>query len=479
MFKVGAVFLGGTLWTATGKYSNYVTQFIVLGVLARLVEPDKFGVLAMVVVYTGFLNLLAEGGIANAIIRFQNLDRSQESYVFWMSFIVSSILYIVTFFLAPVVAIFFKMPLLTDLVRVVGLGIVFIGLAVVPEGVLKKRLQFKKLAVSDSLPAVFSGTIAIVLAYLDFGVWALAFNILGMLFFKATLIFILSKWRPFFELKLETVYKVFSFSSYLIAFNSINYWARNADNLIVGKYLGSLSLGYYAQAYKLMMLPNQLITSVVNAVILPLMASYEDDIEKMSSLYLKVIELLSVLTFLLGIVMIFNAETMVILIWGNEWTESAPIFRILSLMTILQPIVSTAGSVFTSTGNSKLLFKLGLFNAIVMILGMLIGLYLFDTSKGVAIGYATLYTLIVLPSTLLFVKRTLRISTILFLKSFTRPILLLFISITCIYIVENLILKTFYHDFAYSKLIASIIINLVLMLIAYKTRYKLIIQKLD
>lgn len=459
----------GTFWSAVGKYSNYLTQFIVIAVLSRLLEPKDFGVLGMVTVYTGFLNVLAEGGITNSVIRFQKISKKGISSIFWFSIIFSVIVYIGTFFLAFLIEDFYDFEGLARITQVISVGVIFLGVSVVPVGLLKRDMQFRKLSISDVIPSIGAGAIAIIFAFIGFGVWALVINTLLFYFIKSIIVMILSKWRPRLSFEKNIIKEVLSFSSYLIGFNSVNYWSRNADNLIVGKVLGADSLGYYSQAYKLMMLPNQMITSVVNTAILPVLASFEDNSEKISNLYIQITELLSLITILIGSVMFFNAETIVILIWGSKWIGSIGTFKILSFLTIFQPIVSTAGSVFISTGRSKLLFKLGLGNSAIMISGMLIGLYLWNSIEGVATGYALGYLCIVFPVTMWFVTKVLKIKFAIFMRSFWFPLL----TGACSFAMQ-ILLRLFPDEFLNNnlRLLISFLIVLFMAFILYIIRYK-------
>lgn len=293
--------ISGTFWTAIGRYSQIVIQIIVTAILARLLEPEAFGVLSMVVIYTGFVTLLSQSGITPTVVQKQSLNDDDLSTVFWVATILSAILTLLTVFIAPVIESFFSYNGLAHVVQVMSITLMFVGMAAVPDGRLKRKLRFREIAAVDIASAFFSGLFAIFLAFQGVGYWALVIQNVSMQGIRLISLFILNKWIPKFRFQFWVLREIFSYSGFTLGFTSINYWARNADNLLIGKVLGADPLGYYNQAYKLMMLPIRLVTSVVTPALHPVFASIQNDKERMGRGYFQVLEIIALISLPLGV----------------------------------------------------------------------------------------------------------------------------------------------------------------------------------
>lgn len=411
--------LGGTFWTGVGRYLHYAAQIAVTAVLARLLDPSDFGILSMVVVYTGFVTVLAEAGLGWAVVQKRDLDDAALSTVFWFAVLVSAALVGFSLAVAPLIERFYEFDGLAVVVRVLSINLLLVGLCSVPEGRLRKQLKFKPLAAIDILSALLSGAAAILLALRGIGYWALVGQQIGYLALRFGLLLLFGRWAPRLRLRWRVVRKVVGFSGYMAGFSAINYWARNADNLMVGKFLGAVQLGFYNQAYKLMMVPLQLISGVVNPALFPVFSAVQDDKPQMAAAYLKLLRLIALLSFSVGVYFYLTAEEIIVALWGDKWQAAIPVFEVLALLSAIQPLASTTGGVFAATGQARRLFWLGVVNSAIMISGMVAGLPY--GIVGVAAGYALAYTALSFPLTMWLALRTIDARPIGFLAALGVP----------------------------------------------------------
>ncbi len=409
----------GTFWTAVGSYSRYLFSFIVSAILARLLTASDFGVIGMVLVYTGFVDLLAEFGISATVVQKRYLDRRGLSTVFWLAAAIGLTLTGISILLAPVIESFFDFEGLRVIVQVMSVNLLLVSLATVPQGLLQQKLAFKQLAALEVISALLSGIIGIALAFLGWGYWALvvqgisgkAIHLLGY--------FVFTRWRPLLTLQVEVIRDILSFSGNLLGYRIIYYWSRNADNLIIGRTLGSTLLGFYNQAYTVMMYPIRLLSFVINPSIQPVFAASQDEPEKIAPTYLQLLELLALITFPAGIFLHIFAGPVIRVLWGGQWETSIPVFEVLALLTMVQPLLVTSSSVFIARNKDRLLFRLGTCTSLIIIAGIALGAQY--GIVGVATGYAIAYWLFATPLTLYYLAKVIEIRPNRMLAVFYKP----------------------------------------------------------
>lgn len=409
----------GTFWTAVGSYSRYFFSFLVSAILARLLVPDDFGVVSMVLVYTGFVDLLAEFGISATVVQKRYLDRRGLSTVFWFAALIGVTLTGISVLLAPVIESFFDFAGLSVVVQVMSINLLLVSLATVPQGLMQQKLAFKQLAVLEIITTILSGIVGITLALQGWGYWALVIQGISTKAFSLIGYFVFTRWLPFFTIQVETIRDIISFSGNLLGFRMINYWSRNADNLLIGRTLGSTQLGFYNQAYTLMMYPIRMLSSVINPSIQPVFATAQDEPQRIAPTYLLLLELIAMITFPMGIFLHLFAGPVIRVLWGNQWEASIPVFEVLAFLTMVQPILATSGSVFIARNKARLLFGLGTLTSVIIIAGIAIG-SLFGI-LGVATGYAIAYLLLATPLTLYYLSKTIEVKLTQMLAIFIKP----------------------------------------------------------
>jgi PST family polysaccharide transporter len=376
----------GLGWTAVGRAAQQIVQFGLSVVLARLLSPKDYGLMAMSMVFTGFAGMLADAGFNTAIVQRKELKESHTHTVFWMTFGSGLALTLITFVLSPWLADFFKAPSLKPIFRVIALNFIFGGIGNVPSALLQRRMQFRRIATIDVSSLLLSGIVGVVMAFVGAGVWSLVGQSVSASLLTSALRCISCRWLPKTTFCRTSLKEIWSFSGNLYGFNFINYWARNADNLLVGKFLGAPSLGIYNRAYALMLLPITQINSVVAQVIFPAFSSIQDDKERVKRIYLRGIAIVALLVFPMMAGLALVAEPFVRTVYGEKWIAVVPLLQIMSCLGATQALVNSTGWIYLSTGRTQRMFYCGTCSAIVVILSFVAGII-----SGSVVNLAWLY----------------------------------------------------------------------------------------
>lgn len=376
----------GVFFTAIAKYSNIFISLIVTAILSRMLSPEEFGIVAIATVIIAFFNMFTEIGIAPAIIQNKTLTDDDLSSIFSFTIWSGLIFSILFIFFASSIANFYDSPILEPICYLLSITLFFSSCQIVPNGLIYKDKDFKFIAIRSFSIQLFAGILAVVSVFLGFGIYALLINPI----LSSILLFIISYIKKPIKFKLlfkfKALNKILSFSVYQFFFNLINYFSRNLDKLIIGKYLNNTMLGYYEKSYRLMMLPLQTITHVVSPVMHPIFSDLQNDYKKLSDSYLKIVKLLAYIGFPLSVLLFFTSKELVLLIFGMQWERSVPSFEILSFSVAFQIILSTSGSIFQASNSTKIMFLSGVLSTILTVVAILVGVFYFKTIEAVSIG---------------------------------------------------------------------------------------------
>lgn len=377
----------GVFWSGAGRVVQQVIQFALSVVLARLLSPGDYGLMAMVMVFTGFAGMLADAGFNTALIQKKDMADVHVHTVFWVTFLSGVLLFGITFLLAPLLADFYHTPVLKDIFRVIAVNFVIGAFGNVPSALLQKRMQFRTIAKIDTAALVLSGVLAVVMAWRGAGVWSLVVQPIVAALLTSVFRCRACRWLPRFIFCPKALKEIWEFSGHMFGFLFINYWARNADNLIIGKCFGPAALGLYSRAYGLMLLPITQINGVINQTMLPALSAIQDDKERVRRIYLRAVGIISLLSSPLMLGLLVVAEPFVITVYGNNWIGVVPILQILALVGLMQSVVSSGGLLLQSQGRSDRLFYWWSLFYTLFIVSFLVGAAL-GSAYAVAVCYA-------------------------------------------------------------------------------------------
>ena len=383
----------GVFYTAIAKYSGIIISLVVAGILARLLSPDDFGIVAIATVIISFFAIFTDMGLSPAII--QNKALTQDdltniySFTFWTGIAVALLFFIASW---PISA-YYDSPILRTLCQLLSINLFFASVNIVPGALFYKNKEFKFIAIRSFVIQITAGTGAVIAALSGAGLYALLITPIV----SSILIYIISFHRYPQHLRmtlgLSSIRKIFSYSVYQFLFNVICYFSRNLDKLLIGKHMGMSDLGYYEKSYRLMMLPLQNITQVVTPVMHPIFSDFQDDKMKLATSYERIIRFLAFIGLPLSVLLFFTAEEVTLIIFGNQWLPSVAVFRILALSVGIQIILSSSGSIFQAAGDTRSLFICGLFSSTLNVAGIVLGIFYFGTLTAIAGCIVTTFTI--------------------------------------------------------------------------------------
>jgi len=415
--------LTGVVWSAVEKYSGVLISLTISAILARLISPNDFGIIAVASVLINFLNIFTDMGIGSAIIQRKDLTDENLDSIFTFTLIGGFILSVIFFCLAEPIAGFFKEQNLATICRILSINLLFASLNIVPQATLLKNKLFKLIAKRTLLLQGISGIISVFAAYNGAGMYSLlispVFTMIGMFIFN----FWYSPRNLDLTFNIGAFKRIYSFSIYQCLFSFMNYFSRNMDTLIIGRSFTLKELGYYDKSYRLMMLPLQNVTNVITPVMQPVLSSLQDNLEELSQKYNQIIKLISTISFPLCVFLFFTGGELIRIVYGNNWEEAIPAFRILSLSLALQMILSTSGAIYQSANATRFMFINGVSNTICTVSGFLLSAYFFHTIVSIAWAWNITLTINMGISYLILYKIVLKSSLSSMLKLLLKPIL--------------------------------------------------------
>lgn len=414
----------GVFYTALSKYSGILLSIIIGAILARLLTPEEFGVVAIVMVFVSFFNLFSSFGIGPAVVQNQGLTVEDIESIFAFSIVLGFIFSAIFFLAAPLIAEFYDMQVLVNVSRLLSLSIFFYSIQVVPLALIQKKLRFKKLALVNVFIQLFSGSLAIFFAYKGFKYYALVYKSI----FDGLATFVSFYWlapvKPVFRIKTDSIFKISKFSTFQFLFNFINYFSRNLDNLLIGKYFGSAALGFYDRSYRLMMIPVANLTHVITPVLLPVLSQFQNENNKIFLSYMKLVKILATIGFPLSIFLFFSASEIINIIYGPQWEESIPVFKLLALTVGFQMLLSSTGTIFQAVNKTNMLFYSGLLSAVLMVSGISYGVFFGGNLETVGLGLLSAFTINFFLGFYILIELALGCRFITFLKSLIFPLIL-------------------------------------------------------
>ena len=362
-------------------------------ILARILLPEDFGIVGMASAVVGFATLFSDSGLTNATIQREDITPQQVSNLFWISILIGIVLSVITaVILAPLAVWMYDEPKVAMVAYIAAVGLLVSAIQIQPLAQLKRSFRFGAISVIAIVTQVVTLLTTISIAYITKSYLALAIGPIVGNFSRSLLAIYFARWKPLRYKKRAGTRSLVVFGANVTGFSALNYFSRNADNMLIGAYLGAASLGFYTKAYGLMMLPIRQINNPFTAVALPMLSRLQDQPERYLQGYSKAIKRLLLLTTPIGIVGIFCGHTVIELFLGQNWDEAKPIFAVLSVNCILQPLFNSTGWLFQSQNRTKDLLKWGLFSGPYFVLSFAIGIPF--GSLGVAVSYTIAMILI-------------------------------------------------------------------------------------
>lgn len=392
--------LAGTGWSTVSTVGKQLLTLASVMTVARILGPSAYGVMAMAVIVTGLISNFRDLGTASAIIQKKQVSPGLLSSLFWVNISVGFVLSAAVWITSPLSADFFHNADVSPILKALAASMFIASCGVVHNALLMRHMAFKAIAVTDVAAALAAYVVALSTALAGFGVWSLVFASLTNSVVSTLGYLIAAAFRPKFEFHISEVKSIARYSSNLSAFGIVNFGYRNSDNLIVGRVLGKIALGYYQMAYNLMLTPIVNVSSVISQVLLPAFSRIQDDDSRFRSAYLRGTMLTGLLTFPMMAGLGVTADPLIRAVLGTKWLGAIVPFEFLSVVGLIQSVQTMTGIIYQAKGRTDWMFRWSLVVLASTVTAFLIGVHFGIT--GVAAGYAIVYvTLLAIPGFLI------------------------------------------------------------------------------
>lgn len=355
----------GMIWSAVERFSTQGVQFLFGIVLARLLAPSDYGVIAMLTIFIALSQTFIDSGFGNAVIR--KIDRTEKDLatVFFFNIFMSCVCYAVIFCAAPFIASFYAMPELSLILRVLALRLIIQSFSTIQTINLTIRLDFKKQAKISLSSAILSGCVGIVLAYHGFGVWSLVYQALFASTLNAILYWIIVRWRPQSFFSKDSFRYLFGYGSKILASGLLDTLYCNIYPLVIGKFYTAAELGGYSKAQHFAQFPSSNLTGILQRVSFPVLSSLQKEPERLRKGYLKFIDFSTLLVFPLMMGLLALSKPLVLLLLTDKWSGMILFLQLLCLARMWYPVHAINLNLLQVLGRSDLFLRLEIIKKIL------------------------------------------------------------------------------------------------------------------
>lgn len=365
--------VSGLMWSFVENLANQGTNFIIGIILARLLVPRDFGLVGMITIFIAVSQSFIDSGFSQALIRKKDCTQADYSTVFYFNLFVGIFFYMVLFFAAGSISAFFREPQLTLLVRVLGINLIISALSIIQITQLTKRIDFKLQTRITVLFSIGSGLLSIWMALNGFGVWSLVAKSLSQYALQSFFLWIWNGWRPSWLFDKKSFKEMYAFGAKLLVSGLIDTVFKNIYYLVIGKYFHAVELGYYTRADQFQSLPSQGLTSVIQRVSFPVLASIRDEGEKLKAAYRKLIKSSMLISFVLMLGLAATARPLVLTLIGKKWLPCVIYLQLLCFVGMLYPLHALNLNMLTVQGRSDLFLRLEIIKKMIFIPMIVVG----------------------------------------------------------------------------------------------------------
>ena len=350
--------ISGVKWNAIGRFSTQGASFIISILLARILTPSDYGVVGMIGIFMAIAQTFIDSGFGSALIRKRECTDIDYSTAFYFNVIVGVVCYCCLFFSAPIIAEFFNTPILSDIVRVLGINLLLGSLAVVQGAKLTAAVDFKSQARISLVATVVSGCVGLFMAYNGYGVWSLVYQSLSLSVVRTILLCVVTRWMPLRAFSRHSFKYLFGFGSKILSASLLHTIYSNLTTILIGKFYSSGDLGYYSRGESLARLPSSNLTSVLQSVTYPILSTIQDDDERLIKVYRRYICMTSMVIFFGMFLMAALAEPLIITLFTDKWQASVRYLQIFSFAMMFDHICQLNLNILYVKGRSDLVLRL-------------------------------------------------------------------------------------------------------------------------
>lgn len=359
--------VSGLSWSAVDKLFQQLFVFVSGVLLARMLDKDNYGLIGVLAIFTGMANLLQESGFTTALIRKKDVTQADYITVFYTNIFIGIFLYVILFFLAPVIGSYYDQPVLSPLARFLFLSFLFNSFAIIQNAKLLKEINYRLITKINFFSVLVSYSLAVSLAYFDYGVWALASQIVVVSLIRSSCLWIFGKWKPSGSFSFTAFKEFFFFGSKLVVGGMLNSFSTNIPQNIIAKQYSLGVTGLYNQATKLYNTVADFLAGTIHSVPFTVLSNIEDD-TKLKNAVRKFIRAKAFIVFPLFIGMILVAKPFIISLLGVDWSGSVPILQLLCIGGLFSSLDSSNGDLLRVKGKSGKILFLEIFRNILILI---------------------------------------------------------------------------------------------------------------
>lgn len=364
--------LTAVFWSGADVFMRQGLQFFVSILLARLLSPEDFGLLAMLYLFTSIAGLFIDSGFSSALVQRQNITPEDESTVFFFNLGAGLIVALGLCWAAPWIAAFFEQPILQSLTYVMSLNLFLGAFGSIQSVLLTKALDFKTPMKIGAVASALSGILAVILAWQGFGVWSLALQSLASTIITVILLWLWCPWRPRVVFDLTSLYSLFRFGGFLLLSGLLDTFFTRLYSVIISKLFSARELGFYTRAAGTQQFPVNVLTNVLNRVAFPVFSAAAADKRLLARGMRKALQTIMLFNIPLMLGLIVTAAPLVITLFGEKWRPSVPILQILCIAGALWPLHVINLNVLIAQGHSNLFFRLEIWKKIIGVIAILV-----------------------------------------------------------------------------------------------------------
>lgn len=426
----------GTFFVFISKYSGILIGLVINSILARFLSPKEYGIVGVVTVFITFFSILGDIGVGTAIVQNRDLTKKDISDIFKITILLSVCLGLGFYLLSYGIAWFYESDVYVLIGQLLAISVFFSSLSGVPRSLLMRDKSFKLLGAIEIIASVTTGVLVVFLAVKGYSYYSIIWRSILSNLMICVMCFYFSKLKLVEGFGFDGFRKIARYSGFQFAFNFINYFSRNLDNILIGKFMGNQNLGIYSQSYQLMMYPVANLTHVITPVLHPVLARFVDQPKTIFEEYLKVVNILAMLGIPISIFVFFSSKEIVYFVLGSKWMDVAPVLQIFGASIWLQMVNSSGGAIFQSMGRTDMLFKMGILSTFTTISATLLGVLYFKslsiTALCISIAIATNFIIVYY----VLINRILSGSFARFLKVIAKHIRLAVVLVVLLYLAE-------------------------------------------
>ncbi len=410
----------GVFWSATQSWGSQAISFLVFALLARLLAPETFGLIALAGVFLAFIEVFLDQGFSTAIIQRRELEPEHLDTAFWTNLAIGILMTGASIAAADLIADFYRQPELASIIRWLSISFILRALSAVQEAIFRRNLEFKTLAIRSLISVIAGGIVGVSMAFMGYGVWSLVGQRLSSGLVQITVLWWASNWRPGFKVSRRHFQDLFSFGINIVGINILNFINRRSDDLLIGYFLGPVALGYYNIGYRILLVMTRLLTSTLQSSALPILSRMQEEPQKIRSAFYKITQLSLFLAFPVFLALAALAPELIKVFFGEKWLPSVPVMQILCVIGILHASAYLNGGIMIAMGKPSWKLRINCLDAVANFIAFLIAVQWGIVA--VAIAYV-IRGFLFMPIGIFAVHKLINIRYSLYLRQYMSPFL--------------------------------------------------------